>query len=163
NRNRRILLFFGIPVGKPEEGPPPEATIPEKTPPLPNEPGRNLLIQAGVIPQRAEDLARKNEGERIRAVVEYAQSRRPANPPAFIVQALEEGWKISGGGAVPGHEPDPTKTDLYRRDLNTWKSLPYGQRSRLLRHGGWGNNGDYPSPFWLRETLSRIEPGEGGT
>ena len=127
-----------------------------------SDPSKVLLIQAGVTPQRAEELVQKKPEERIRVVVEYAQSHRVANLPAFIAKALEEGWRIPGKDEGDINEPK-VDGDSYRRDLKTWNALPYGQRVRLLRRGGWGGNNNFPSPPWLRETLSRIEAGRAGS
>lgn len=143
------------PGEKREEGMSPQGTVS-------TDPSQVLLIQAGVNPQLAEELVRKNPEERIRAVVEYAQSRRVADLPAFIARALDEGWRIPRKDEGDVNE---TKVDgnSYRRDLKTWNALPYGQRVRLLRRGGWGGNNNFPSPPWLRETLSRIEAGRAGS
>jgi len=155
------VVVSEIDVGKPGESKLPQAKESERTTASSEGvgDGLNLLLQAGVSSKRAEVLARKNGGERIRAVVEYAQSRRPDNPPAFIALALEEGWRIPADGGGPTNEPDQ-KSDLYRRDLKKWNALPYGERSRLLRRWGWGGNSNYPLPSWLRETLARIETGK---
>lgn len=143
------------PGEKREEGMSPQGTVS-------SDPSQVLLIQAGVTPQRAEELVQKKPEERIRAVVEYAQSRRVADLPAFIARALEEGWRIPGKDEGDVNETE-VDGDSYRRDLKTWNELPYGQRVRLLRRGGWGGNNNFPSPPWLRETLSRIEAGRSGS
>lgn len=150
-------------VEKPEEHPSLRTSHPQKHTSLSDKTGRDLLVQAGLFPhQRAEELAGRYEEERIRAVVAYAQSRRPANLPAFIARALEESWKIPGKDERDQNGSGPEE-DPYRRDLKTWNALPYGQRVRLLRSGGWGSNSNFPSPDWLRETLSRSEAGRSGS
>ena len=156
-----VVVLSGS-VEKPKEPPSLRTSNSQKHTSLSGETEREILLKAGLLPQRAEELAGKHEGARIRAVVAYAQSRRPSNLPAFIARALEENWKIpgrdEGGGNGSGPESDP-----YRRDLKTWNALPYGQRVRLLRKGGWGSNSNFPSPDWLRETLSRIVAGRSGS
>ncbi len=156
-----VVVLYGS-VEKSEESPFLRTSNPKKHTSLSNETGQNLLVQAGLLPQRAEELAGKHEKERIRAVVAYAQSRTPANLSAFIARALEENWKIPGGGEG-GENGSGPESDSYRRDLKTWNALSYGQRVRFLRSGGWGSNSNFPSPDWLRETLSRIEAGRSGS